>query len=192
MQADYLEAVGLALGIGGYLPYVASIVRGTTKPSLVSWGIWTVQGAALLATYIGLRQWEGIAVPAVTTIGPAIVMTLAWRRSRPVFSRLDIASVVGTLAAGVLWAFSGNASWSLYCLVATDVCGAVPTVAKTSKDPTSEDLTSWTVFLVGNVLIGVSISERTTNSLLYPAYLIALCATVVLLSLRRFHVSDDR
>lgn len=192
MQADYVEAVGLALGIGGYLPYVISIVRGMTKPSLVSWAIWTVQGAALLATYIGLGQWEGIAVPVVTTIGPAIVMTLAWQRSRLTFTRIDIASIAGTLAAGVLWALSGNARWSLYCLVATDVCGAIPTVAKTAKDPTSEDLVSWIVFLAGNVLVGVSISEQTVNSLLYPSYLITLCATIVLLSLRRFHVSDHR
>lgn len=55
MNLDAKAVLGIAAGIvsiAGFIPYVASVFRGETKPNRASWWIWAVVGSVLFAGYV--------------------------------------------------------------------------------------------------------------------------------------------
>jgi hypothetical protein len=149
---------------GSCVPYAAQTVRGTARPSPLSWVIWLAlcaQFTAALAAGGGRHaHWRitaPLGLPAAETAGAAVILVLAVRQQRrsPGGAADDklprpavVALLAGCAAALAGWWLAGPAV-AACLLIAVDFAGAVPTVRKLRRDPGSEALGSWWGYAAG-------------------------------------------
>lgn len=171
-------------------PYVASILRGTTRPSRTSFGIWTVVTAVAAGSYIasGARTtiWAGV----VYTATALLTFLLSLRRGTGGLGPVDIAcSAVAFIAVGG-WLVTSSSLVALYASTSALLIGFVPTVLKAWHRPTTENLTSWAIASLSSVLNMLALTSLSVHIVIAPlaALLGDGAVTVVLTAGRLRHV----
>lgn len=176
------EAIGIIAGIlalGGYIPYIISILAGKTQPNRATWFIWTIVGGLLAFSYIAeANDPHSIWLPLGYFFGPLIVALLSLRYGYAQWTRLDTICIVAAVISIIPWVLSDNATFTLIINVLIDSTGAIPTLVKTFKEPETEDLTAWTIFFVANTLQLFAISVWSLP-VIYPIYLFILAGAMV-------------
>lgn len=141
-DADIGYVAGV-LAVAQAAPYVASIVRGQTKPSRAANAIWSIANCVEMTSYIsaGARTtiWFGLA----TTLTGLIILALSVTRGMGGYSALDLVCLaVSGLAIG-LWITTRDPLTALYLGCSTVALGYVPVLKKASLAPSTENFTSW-------------------------------------------------
>jgi len=175
------QTIGIVAGIlaiGGYVPYIISILRGKTRPERATWLIWTIVGGLLAFSFLASGDKNAIWVPMGYFLGPFITALLSIRYGYTVWSKLDTFCVIAALLSILPWVFSKDATLTLLINVFIDSTGALPTVIKTYREPETEDLTAWIVFFIANTLELFAIQQWNIASV-YPVYLFVLAGTIV-------------
>ncbi len=188
MEIETVRAIlGVSAGIlsiAAFFPYLRDILKGTTRPSLVSWSGWTLlTGIATAAQFTKGAGWS-IVVPLASTIGTALVTVLAIKRGYTKFTTTD--KICFSLAglAIILWALTREPLVALILSLVADVIVAIPTILKTYRDPSSETKSTWLLFALGAIIGAFSSADLKLHNLLFPIYLFFMDGTVFLLALR--------
>lgn len=181
MDSTYIyETLGIIAGIlaiGGYVPYIISIVRGKTKPNKATWIIWTVVGGLLAFSYIAEGDIKTIWLPLGYFFGPLLAAILSFRYGYSAWARLDTICLTVAIISIVPWIFS-HATITLLINVLIDASGAIPTLVKTYREPETEDFTAWSIFLIANTIQLFAITEWNLAAI-YPIYLFLLAFSIV-------------
>lgn len=183
---SHYEIIGIIAGIlaiGGYIPYIISILRGHTQPNRATWFIWTIVGGLLCFSYIAEGDQNSIWLPLGYFLGPFITAILSLKYGYAQWTRLDTYCIAAALISIIPWALSDSAVATLIINVAIDITGAVPTVVKTFREPHTEDLTAWIFFFVANTLQLFAISMWNIAAI-YPIYLFILAFAMVAFIIR--------
>lgn len=181
-MGDIYQTLGIVagvLGLGGYIPYIISVLRGKTRPERATWFIWTLVGGLLAISYLYSGDRNTIWLPLGYFFGPFIVAILSIWYGYSTWSKLDTFCVTAALISIVPWILSSNPIFTLLLNVAIDATGAIPTVIKTYHEPETEDLTAWIVFFIANTIQVAAIQEWNFAAT-YPIYLFALALIMVL------------
>lgn len=176
------ETIGIIAGIlaiGGYIPYIYSILAGKTRPNRATWFIWTIVGGLLAFSYIAEGDQNSIWLPLGYFLGPLMVAILSLRYGYAEWTRLDTFCIVAAAISIIPWILSDNATMTLLINLAIDSTGAIPTLVKTYREPETEDFTAWMVFFAANTLQLFAISMWNLAAL-YPVYLFLLAGSIVL------------
>jgi hypothetical protein len=186
--------VGIASGIVlllGNIPYIMSIRRGHTRPNLVSWGIWTTIGCILLGSYqaIGATHTRWLLIAQV--VSQFIITIYAFKYSRGKWNLLDRICLAGAGLSLLLWWRSGSPLVALLINTAMDLLGAVPTISKIYRDPTSEDLGFWTISFIAAGLNLLAIENFSLAFIIFPLYLFSLNIVILILLTRRVVVKES-
>ena len=171
------------LAISGYIPYIYSILIGKTRPNRATWFIWTIVGGLLAFSYIADGDQNSIWLPLGYFLGPLVTAFLSLRYGYAEWTRLDTFCIVAAICSIIPWVFADSATMTLLINLAIDSIGAIPTLVKTFREPETEDLPAWSVFLVANTLQLFAISMWNLTAL-YPAYLFLLAASMVTFTVR--------
>lgn len=171
------------LAIGGYVPYIISILRDKTRPERATWIIWTIVGGLLAISYTVSGDTKAIWVPLGYFFGPLMVMLLSFRYGYSKWSTLDSICLLAALLTIVPWYLSHNAIITLLLNVLIDSFGAIPTLIKTYKEPETEDLTAWFIFFLANTFELLAISQWDLSSS-YPIYLFILASSMTIFILK--------
>lgn len=176
------ETIGIIAGIlaiGGYIPYIYSILAGKTRPNRATWFIWTIVGGLLAFSYIAEGDQNSIWLPLGYFLGPLITALLSLRYGYAEWTRLDTFCIVAAAISIIPWILADNATMTLLINLAIDSTGAIPTLVKTYREPETEDLTAWMIFFIANTLQLFAISMWNLAAL-YPVYLFLLAGSIVL------------
>jgi hypothetical protein len=160
----------------GFLPYAVAVLRRTARPNRATWVIWTIVGSLLFASYDasvgGAARW----VPLGDVIGTAVIAVLSIRDGEGGVGRFDL-GCFGLAGLSVIgWALTGTAALALDINIFLALLGALPTIRKAYKDPTSESALTWRIFFVGNALNLVAIEAWSVQSAAYPLYTALMAA----------------
>lgn len=170
----------------GFIPYIASIIRKETQPHLVTWFIWTVVGTILAVSYYYSSDPTALEllVPIAYVIGPLTITCLALVYGNIQYTTFDI----GCFIAAILSLFFGymlnNPFIVLMFNLLLDFFGALPTIHKTYLNPKSENFLAWSLFLVGNFINLLALSEWNVTLASYPIYLFSISLIITGLILR--------
>lgn len=168
--------VSAALGLVGCTRYSLSIVRGRTRPNLVTWSLWAA--APLIAFFAQLDA--GVGLPALLTLtaglGPLIVVItgLLARRHLARIGPFDLACGAIALIALAVWLGLGQAPLAVLLAVAADGAAALPTIRKAWRDPDSENLIFYVIVGIGATLTLLTITTPDPAAWAFAAYLLAL------------------
>ena len=169
-----------ALSLAAFVPYVADIFRGTTKPDRACWLIWSV-----LASISGASNLYEGASTSMLFVGSQVLATLVIFSlsirfgSGHLLGRTNLV-ILSVAAVGVIcWAFMETAVYALAVSIGVSALGGVSTVWKVYNAPNSETMSAWIVLLIAACLGVFSVGSNDPLLLAYPLYLVALYGSIL-------------
>ncbi len=182
------EIIGLiagSLSLIAYGLYLRAILKGTTKPSRVTWWILTLAGAVSAAAYYSGGARETIWVPLAYVIGPLLIAALSLRYGEGLWSNSDTRILIGALCALAVWYATNSPLWGLLINIAIDCIGIIPTIKKSFLRPQNEDRPAWTLEAAANIINLFAIESWRFEIWIYPIYLAAFNILIATLLYRR-------
>lgn len=174
----------------GVFPYARDILRGKTKPRVVTWFVWSVlTGIAAIASYVD-QQYPAAILAVVATAGTATIVVLGYKNGDRKFERIDFICLAGAGIGLILWWYFNSPAIAIIASITIDFIGAVPTLIHSWKKPHEE---TWIVFLLsflGALCTVAVVTDWRVTAIAYPLYLtvINLVFTVLLVTRRRYAV----
>jgi len=175
--------------LSAYFPYIRAILKKETRPSFISWPIWALSLSLIFATSYSVGARLTLVLIFAGIIGNIIISILAWRYGEKTWTKLDIASIVVSIASLVVWFITNNALIALIMIVAIDTAGYFPTIQNILKNPRSENRTAWMLFGIGalfNMVTLLIAGDFKFGVVLFPlVYFFTVGITNIVLLLKR-------
>ncbi len=189
MVDDYKSVLGILaaiIGIVAFVPYYRDIFRGTTKPHLFTWSIFSL----LLSITFLIQVSEGGGAGAWATGVEALcclgVAGLAFHRGEKNIKKLDWICFFAALIAIALWLFADQPLIAIMFVVSADALGFFPTFRKSYNKPHEETATNYALGAARWPLAILALQSLTPVNWLYPAAIALLdLALVAMLLIRR-------
>lgn len=150
--------------------YVLSIWRGYTKPSRVTWAIWT---ALSLLTAGGMYQSETLNGQMFAVVGgDVIITTCAFLWGSGGWTAVDRWSLAGAAAGLAFWAVTKDPFYAILISLAVNFIGGAPTIVKTWQYPEQESGVAWMVVTLASFLQFLAVTDWRFAAVAQPvAYL---------------------
>ncbi len=186
VEIIYLVIV-FSTSIFGLYFIIRDIIRGTTKPNLVTWFFWGL--APLVGSYLQLKAGAGLSALPVFMAGffPVIIFILALVRKNAHWkiTIFDIFCGVFSLVALILWVVTKRADISILFAILSDGLAAIPTLIKSWKFPETETALGYTPGLINNTLALFMVRSWTFSQYSFGIYFIVLNLTLILFITRK-------
>lgn len=186
ISQDVLGMLTVVLVIVAFTPYVYGTLKGTTRPHLYSWIIWSlIQGTGVWIMLAEGAKW-GAAGLFVGTAFCILNAALSVRFGTKDITRTDTIFLIAALVAFGMYAVAHEPYSALALVVFIDLCGFVPSYRKAFNDPQSENISTWGMLGLSNLLSLAALQEVTILTAAYPAALLVVefCLAAMLLTLR--------
>ncbi|MDO8558120.1 MAG: hypothetical protein Q7S09_02945 [bacterium] len=154
---EYIGKIGGFVVFCAHFPLYVAIVRKTVRPSLATWGMWSVLASAMVASQIaaGKKDVWGMLAAATGTIVVFILLLFYGERKWTAFdTRCLLLSALGVVA----WAVSGPATAQIAFLASLFIAGA-STVRNAWQNPQNESRLAWGMFALGFGLTVIAITN---------------------------------
>ncbi len=177
-------ALGLTAGIMGIvqaIPYVLSIVGGTTRPSRTSYMIWMVMDSLRAASYIAAGARTTMYWSLAQVITTVVIFGLSIRRGMGGTSTLDRLCLLIASSAMAVWAITGSPLVALYMTVVAGLMAYFPIFLKSHRHPTSENRLSWTMCVGASALNLMAVQSLALSIIIVPMASFLCCSLVAFL-----------
>ncbi len=180
--------IGILAGVlqlAAFPPYLQDILKGNTRPNIVSWGLWTlIQGIGIwvmVASPDGF-SWPLVLLCATTFNTSAVVLLCLFGYGSKEFGKIERACLILALIAIGLWISIKNSALTLTFAILADLVAATPTLVKTWKDPHSEAVAPWVMISVAAALGALSTTIVDVENLALPIYLAAVNGLIAMIA----------
>lgn len=168
------------LTVGAVIPYVWDMLRGTTRPNIVTWGLWLlIQAIFISAQFASGASWSVVLpLTEVFTVGIVFILALfgyGYKKYGP----LDVVCLCTALAAIVLWQITTEPLVALVMSVAADLVASIPTLKKAYFDPASETPSAYLLVVISALFAATSSTLIDIPNLIWPVYIFSLNAAVL-------------
>ena len=186
--------IGSLITVSAVIPYLVEIVRGQTKPRVVSWFVWTVLTGLGMAAALAEGQYLTSVLLGTAGFVTLLVVILGWKHGDRHFEKLDIVCLVGAMVGIILWQLFDSPAIGALAAVGLDLIGGLPTLIHAWKKPHEETWITFFLSFLGAGIALAAISDWRITSVAYPIYLVAINAlyTAVLLGRGRVVKADNR
>jgi hypothetical protein len=166
--------ISILLTLIAIVPYVTDIIKGATKPNLVSWITWTI-----LASVVCVAQWMGGQPIAAVFSGSVAIETLSvvllgLRHGYVRYTSLDVACQVGAGVGLALWWMFDSAAVAVAAMVAIDLAGAIPTIRHAWLSPAEETWSTYALSGVGAIFGFFALTRFNWISVPYVLYVVLI------------------
>lgn len=158
----------------GVIPYLIEVVKGKTKPRVVSWLTWSVLTAISCAAAYVEGQYPTAILLFVASLETLTVVILGWQLGDKKIVRLDIVCLLGALVGIILWQVFNTPAIAVIATIAIDLVGGIPTLVHSYKRPHEE---TWIIFFLAFLGAGCTllvISDWRITAFAYPLYLVII------------------
>ncbi|MEX3810729.1 hypothetical protein AB3X96_10720 [Paraburkholderia sp. BR13439] len=181
--------MGAIVSLIAFLPYGLAIWRGTVRPHLFTWLVWSVVTAiAAVGQFVagaGPSAWSTAAI-AATCFFVLVASVFRGERRRTTF---DWLCLVAALSAIPLWILTNDPTWSICLVTLIELVGLGPTVRKTILDPWSESLLYFALCVLKYALAILALPKWSVAVAFYPAVnIVASIGVCSLMVVRRRQV----
>lgn len=192
---DYRVPVSILVVIltfAGYIPYVADILKGRTKPHAYTWL------AASLTAFLayGLQSVGGAGVGALPMLVIAVICTIVFilslRHGTKDITKSDLFALIASLIGLVLWVFIKQPVLSVIIITCSEILSYVPTIRKSWLQPYSETLALYEISMVRHGLSIVALEQINILTTLYPtAWTLTNVVITLVLIIRRKRIAES-
>lgn len=149
------QLIGSIAGIVAFvsiIPYIASILRGHTKPSRSAYAIWVVIEILTAASYIAAGARSTMWVSLAISLSAIIVFFLSFKYGMGGASKLDLWCLGLAAGAIICWLTTKNPVIALCMGVLAGKIGYIPVIKKSYLYPETENSLSWVMIAVASFL----------------------------------------
>ena len=190
-----LVASSGVLALAATVPYLLDIVRGRTKPRLVSWLVWSVLLGIGSAAAFTTRQLPAGVLSLCDALACGLVVLVGYKHGDRALGRLDVACLLGAFLALGLWGLLNSAAVAAVVIVVTDFVGAIPTFRHSWLRPYEE---TWLAFVLSGLSGAVALlaaNFAVLTAVVYPLYILManfmIVTLLLLVSPHRARPSDQ-
>jgi len=169
-----LLALAAVITVGGVVPYIRDMLRGTTKPNLVSWITWTLLTGIATAAEISAHEYVVAVFTGAAALETFSVVVLGLRHGYVKYTQFDVVCQVAAIVGIVLWQLFNSPTIGVVGAVAIDFIGALPTFRHAWITPHEETWQTYALSGFAAVLALGALSTYNWVSLPYPIYLVVV------------------
>lgn len=181
-----LVVISSILTLVSVIPYLIDIVKGRTKPRVVSWFVWSLlTGISFVASFTE-HQYPTAALMFCSVLATMAIVVLGWKNGDKKISRLDIFCFIGVVIGIIFWVIFNSPSIAVVAMIAIDFIGGIPTQVHAWKKPQEETMKTFVLGLIGSLLTLMTVTNWQITAFAYPLFLVIININFVLLiSIRR-------
>lgn len=184
-----LAFIGVAITVLAPLSYIRDIIRGKTKPHIITWLIWSILVGLAFAVQVAGGGGIGSLVLGFTALMNLVILGFSLRLSRDLVTRFDIVVLMLALLTLVPWHITDDPLISIIFITIIQTVGFIPTYKKSFNSPRQETLSLYTLSAVKQAIGIMALSTYNVLTLLFP--FAVLCANIGLVAVilnRKRHV----
>jgi hypothetical protein len=141
------------LTLAAGLPYLRDLIRGKTKPRVVTWLVWSIVTGLAATASLSDHQYASAVLTASETVETLVIAVFAYVRARNrAIETLDVVCLVGAGIGLVVWQFFHAPAAAVVASVIIDLIGSLPTIKHMWQKPQEE---TWLTFAL-STLAGLS------------------------------------
>lgn len=189
MTYDYKVILGLAavlMTLAAHIPYLMTTLRGTNKPHVFTWVIWSLLTFIAFAAQVEGQAGAGAWVTGATGAISVVIMLASLRKGEKDITRGDwVMFSVGMLAIPA-WAATSDPFWSVLIVVVIDCSAFWPTFRKSWRKPHEENSFMYGFNIPRHLISLLALQTVSLITTLYPAALLIMNIIMyVMLKIRR-------
>lgn len=181
----FLGYLAVIIGIASYVPYIANIFRGKTKPHAFSWLVWAVLTGIAFAAQIVEHGGAGAWVTGADSLMCVVIFILALFKGNIKFSFFDWSSLIAAFAAMLLWKLTNDPLIAVILVTLTDALGFFPTFRKAYHKPHEETIITFAISSIKFAIAIIALSSFSIATCFYPASLVLMNGVFVVMVLIR-------
>lgn len=188
MFADYkilLGVAAIAIGFIGYVPYIRDTLKGTTKPHVFSWFLWSLMEAIVFFAQISKGGGVGAIVTGTGAVVTMFIAILAWKTPDKQITRWDWAAFAGAVSGIILWRVTRDPLLAVIFVSCADALAYAPTYRKAWTKPHEETLIEYFLAAIKWLISIFALQSLNLTTWLYPATLVFTNGLFVIISLVR-------
>ncbi|HLB66808.1 MAG TPA: hypothetical protein VJJ78_04440 [Candidatus Saccharimonadales bacterium] len=184
MKDVFLVLAG-AVTIGSVVPYIRNIIKGTTKPNIVSWITWTMLTGVATIAEIAAGEYRTAIFTGTAVIETLLIVLLGIKYGHTKYTAFDVVCQAGALFGFVLWAIFNSPAAAVIFAVTIDLVGALPTIRHSWLKPGEETWITYGMAGLGGLLAIFALTEFNWTSLTYAVYVVFInCLLSIILVTR--------
>jgi hypothetical protein len=168
-----LLVLGTALPILSALVYMASIVRGQTRPQRMTRFLLVLITTLSVATLWAARDTSGLWLALASCTEAIMVFALSLKYGMGGRDRLDGICLALCISGVALWLLSDKPLVGLMAAIAADVIASLPALLKTIRLPHTELALFYALGSVSGLMIMLA-GPFTLQAMVFPAYIASI------------------
>ncbi len=181
-----LGLIAVGMTVWAHLPYFVHTLRGTNKPHVFTWVIWSLLTGIAFAAQVAGQAGPGAWVTGVTGVICVAITIVAFRQGEKDITRSDWIMFIAGLAAIPAWVLTSDPFWSVLIVVGIDACAFWPTFRKSWHKPHEENSFMYGFNIPRHSVALCALETVSPVTALYPATLLVLNVIMyAMLKLRR-------
>lgn len=184
MKDVFLVLAGV-ITVASVAPYIRDIIRGHTKPNIVSWITWTLLTGVATIAEIAAGEYRTAIFTSTAVFETLIIVLLGIKYGHTKYTIFDVLCQIGALFGFVLWALFNSPAAAVIFSATIDFIGALPTVRHSWVKPHEETWTTFAMAGVGAMLAIFALTAYNWTSLPYAVYLVLINAVFTFVIITR-------
>ena len=176
---DAFAATGAIVIVLCTLPYIFDIVRGKTKPNIVTWFTWSVLIGIGTAALFAAQQKHAAMLLLGDAIATFAVVLFGLKYGIAKLDLFDGLCQIGAVAGLVLWLVFNSPMIAVTATIVIDFIGTLPTIRHSWSYPEEETVITYILGVVATIFTLLSLQKYNLSAWIYPAYLLFSNALLV-------------
>ncbi len=185
---DYKIILGylaVAVELVSYFIYFVGIWKGKTKPHAFTWLVWgTLNVVAFLAVLFSGGE-AGSWVLGVNALACFAICIIGFIQKHVEYDKYDWIALIGALVGIFLWWITKNPLCAVVLVTLSDAIGSIPIFRKAYRAPFEENIPAFALGLLYYPPAIAALRSFTLTTWLYPAVVIMLDGSLVILIMVR-------
>ena len=156
------------------IPYIIDIIKGNTKPRVVSWFVWSIlTGVSFVASLIE-HQYPTAVLMLCSSMATIFVVILGWKNGDKKINKIDLTCFMGVLIGIILWIIFNSPSFAVIAMIAIDFIGGVPTLIHAWHKPHEETVITFILSFFASLFTMMTIKDWRITAFAYPLFLVMI------------------
>lgn len=170
-------------------PYIIDIIRGKSRPNIVSWFTWSLLTSIAMAAAFADHEPRTALLLLGETTGTLLVAVSGLKYGYAKLSLFDGLCQAGAITGLILWLVFNSPTVATIAVITVDMLAALPTLKHSWVNPQEETWQTYMLVVIASVLTIASLPHYSINSATFPFYYLlgngGLMAIVVFRRLRK-------
>jgi hypothetical protein len=171
MKIAFLVLAAL-ITLASVIPYARDILRGTTRPNIVSWITWTLLTGIATAAEVAAGEYVAAIFTGSAVLETATIVFLGLRHGYVKYAKFDVICQIAAIAGIILWQLFNSPVIGVMASVVIDFIGALPTIRHSWIRPNEETWVTYAMASLGGLFAIAALESYNWINMPYAVYIV--------------------